>query len=180
MTFLETEHGRLRRSQRGIDKKDLKRALKYGTRENGRPRLNGDKTGKYTYKDIVYVVNETTGEEITCYALEVPLEPVEIGSTLAILHEKAAERAKHDLDSWTSNTVMVVDVSGSMKKADVWGARNRLQAVWLSIALDFVAHRVESGGAQSTDILSIVTLEDNPRVLLYEQPCTWVVYNQLV
>ena len=48
---------------------------------------------------------------------------------------------------WKSNTVIVIDTSGSMRQNDVWGSRDRLDAVWLSIALDFVATRLENGSA---------------------------------
>ena len=121
MTFVETEHGRLRRRQRGIDKKDLQAAKKYGHRRTGYPRPNGDPTAVYTYKDIVYIVNERTGEEVTCYAIPIKLEYVPVNANLQKAHDAALEQIKTDLNSWKSNTVMVVDTSGSMRTADVWG-----------------------------------------------------------
>jgi hypothetical protein len=51
--------------------------------------------------------------------------------------------------------------------------------VWVSLALDFVAHRLESGQADSRDVLSVVTLEPAPRVLLREEPVTAVLYNRI-
>ena len=58
VSFVETEHGRLRRKQRGIDTKDLKAAKKYGQRYGSHPRPNGDPTSKYLFNDIVYIVND--------------------------------------------------------------------------------------------------------------------------
>jgi Mg-chelatase subunit ChlD len=180
VTFVETEHGRLRRRQRGIDKKDLQAARKHGTRQSTHPRPNGDQTAKYTHNDITYIVNENTGEEVTTYATPVELDPVPITTESILQHKRAAERIKRDLNSWTSNVVLVVDTSGSMKTADVWGTRNRLKAVWLSIALDFVASRLEKGEGGLTDVVSIVTLHEASRVVVHEEPCSWVLYNKLV
>jgi Mg-chelatase subunit ChlD len=179
ITFVETEHGRLRRKQRGIDKKDLQQAKKYGTRLPARSRLNGDPTSKYTYRGIVYIVNDETGEEVTSYAIPIKLDLIPVTKQMVQDHERARNRAQSDLDSWTSNTVLVVDRSGSMKKGDVWGARNRLSSVWLSTALDFIAHRLESGDAIYTDIISIITLEEHPVAVIHNQPTTWVLYNKI-
>jgi len=179
-TFVETEHGRLRRKQRGIDKKDLQKALKHGRREGTHPRPNGDPASKYTYKDIVYIANDRTGEEVTSYAVPIKLDLVPINSDMKLKHVRARERIKADRHLWTSNTVLVVDRSGSMKASDMWGSRNRLGSVWISVALDFLAHRLESGAAFETDVISIVTLEETPIVVIEEEPCSWVLYNTLV
>jgi hypothetical protein len=82
LTYIETEHGRLRRAQRGIDKKDLQRAKKYGQRKSTHPRPNGDPAAIYTYSDIVYITNEATGEEVTSYAVPLLLRPVPIGPAM--------------------------------------------------------------------------------------------------
>lgn len=180
VSFVETEHGRLRRRQRGIDKKDLQAAIRYGTRRGTHPRPNGDRSGKYTYKGIVYILNEVTGEEITCYAEPIGLEPVPLTEQMLRDHYRAMIILQNRMESWTSNSVIVVDTSGSMREADVWGSRNRLQAVWMSLALDFVACRLESGEGGASDVVSVVTLGVNPQIIIEEHPCTWVLYNKLV
>jgi hypothetical protein len=100
------------------------------------------------------------------------------------LLEQEALRLKeyhgHDTSWWLSNTVMVVDTSGSMRNSDIWGCRSRLHAAWFALALDFVAHRIESGVAGPKDIVSIVTLCEHPQVIIREQPCTWQLCNKLV
>jgi len=178
--FVETQHGRERRKQRGIDKKDLFAAMKHGKKRPYWTAPNGDPRAAYQYKDITYIVNETTGEEVTCYAKPICLEPVPVSRALERQHNRAQGKIWQNLDCWTTNTVLVVDTSGSMRTADVWGARTRLGAVWLSIALDFVAHRLESRIAGDTDVISIVTLGDSPATIIEESPCTWVLYNQIV
>lgn len=150
------------------------------TTEGAYPRPNGDRTYKYTYKDIVYIVNNVTGEEVTSYAVPVKLDPVRVTPEMKRKHVFMRRRIQAELSIWTSNSVLVVDRSGSMRAGDIWGSRNRLSSVWLSVALDFLAHRLESGCACETDVISIVTLEETPVLVVEEEPCTWVLYNKLV
>lgn len=93
---------------------------------------------------------------------------------------KACRKIKEDHLCWTSNSVLVVDTSGSMREADVWGARTRLDAVWISIALDFLATRLKTGEGCLTDVISVVTLGETATVIFEEEPCSWVLYNKIV
>lgn len=170
----------MRREQRGIDKKDLQKALKFGTRESGYPRPDGSPTGIYTYKDIMYIVEEATYDEVTSYAIPIVLDPVPLASQAEAAHSLAKAKNDKNPSRWTSNTVLVIDTSGSMKEGDVWGTRDRLGSIWLCVALDFLAHRLESSAAKATDVISMVTLEENPRVVIHEEPTTWTLYNRIV
>jgi len=53
------------------------------------------------------------------------------------------------------------------------------QAVWLTIAVDIIAARIESGEGGGTDAVSIITLAETPELIIEEQPTTWVLYNQI-
>ena len=180
ISFVETEHGRLRRKQRGIDKKDLQAAKKHGERKESHPTRSGDPTAIYTHKDIVYITNERTGEEITSYTLPLQLDYVPIDDDMLKAHNMALRKIRHDRNSWLSNTVMVVDRSGSMNNGDVWGARTRLDAVWIAIALDYLAYRLETGESCPLDVISIVSLEQEATILIEEEPASWVLYNRIV
>jgi Alpha-kinase family/von Willebrand factor type A domain len=179
VSFIETAHARLRREQRNIDKKDLQAALKYGTRKRIR---TSRRKFQYTYNHIVYIVEETPQyrREITCYAEPLVLERVPLTKDMEERHHRAVLRRRADMSSWTSNTVMVIDTSGSMRTCDVWGSRTRLDSVWVSVALDFLAERLESGVAGETDMVSIVQMGEEPVVLFREVPTTWVLYNSIV
>ena len=61
-------HGRERREQRDITKRDLQAAIKYGTKE-AQFRL-GKIRWKYTFADVVYITDETSTVEVTSYAVE--------------------------------------------------------------------------------------------------------------
>ena len=84
VTFVETQHGRERREQRGMDKKDLQRAQKYGTREHG----PWPQTTKCTHKDIIHIVDTNTGKEVTRWAKPLGLKQVKLSP--AKLQEHAA------------------------------------------------------------------------------------------
>jgi hypothetical protein len=177
---LETEHGRMRRRQRGIDKKDLQAAKKHGVKHKHCRQVNGNIAFRYTYKDIIYIVDGVTDQEVTCYTVPLMLDKVPSCSEREKGHEEAQKMIRTDLDSWTSNTVIVVDTSGSMRTCDIWGTKTRLDAVWVSVALDFIAHRLESGEGHPTDVVSVITLGSEARTLICEAPCTWVLYNMIV
>lgn len=161
----------MRRRQRGIDKKDLQAAKKHGVKHKHCHRSNGNITSRYTYKDIVYIVDGVTCQEVTCYAVPLTLDKVPCCSGREKEHEKAQKMIRTDLDSWTSNTVIVVDTSGSMRTSDVGGTKTWLGAVWVSVALDFIAHRLESGEGHSADVVSVITLGPEARTLIREDQC---------
>lgn len=179
-TFVETQHGRLRRRQRGLDQKDLQNARKYGTAKahvfknaRGKP-----KHTKYSYKGIHYIVENSTGREVTSFADPLILDPVPLPATPP---DEIKSSTKTQV---TSHTVLVVDTSGSMRSSDVWGARNRLNAVWIALALDFVAHRLETGEANSSggqgDLVSLITMSETASIVFRKQPCDWKLYNRIV
>jgi hypothetical protein len=134
---------------------------------------------KYTYKGIVYIT-EYTGEEVTSYAIPVTLQTVPISRELQEINDQALITISSDKSVWKSNTVIVVDTSGSMRSCDVFDTKTRLDAVWLSIALDYVAERLESGGGNEYDVISIVSMGPRANIIIKEHPTTWVLYNRIV
>ena len=129
--FTESAHGKMRRDERNIGISQLQAAMKDGEWRRGAPsRPNGDPTSVYTHDNIFYVVNDTTGEEVTSYTRPVELHPVNVTPEDLELYQKAKRHIEEDSTVWESHTVIVVDTSGSMKKSDFHGARNRLKAVW--------------------------------------------------
>jgi hypothetical protein len=62
----------------------------------------------------------------------------------------------------------------------MWGTKSRLDAVWVSIALDYLAHRLESGEGSVTDVISLVTLGRGSKVVFQDEPCDWLLCNKIV
>lgn len=82
--------------------------------------------------------------------------------------------------AYTSHSVLVVDMSGSMKRDDVNGARCRSDAVWLALARDYVKVPLERGERSERDLVSIVIMRDDAQVMYAYEPTTWVLFNKLI
>ena len=181
LSILSTAHGRKRRTERLIGKRDLQAALKHGVKEfagsdptTGRPRW------KYTFADIVYITDETSTVEITCYPVNIFLEREQITKDMQTRHEHACQLISNDPSSWTSHTVLVIDQSGSMRTSDVQHSANRSEAVFNSLSLEFIAERLDIGDATDTDVVSVVLMSDTATIVLEERPTDWLLYNELL
>ena len=73
ITILSSEHGRLRREQRDIDKRDLQRALKYGKREKV-----WSSRWQVEYDEITFITDPNMGREITAYPSPLPDADVDL------------------------------------------------------------------------------------------------------
>ena len=179
LTFHPSNHGELRRGQRDIGVRDLQAAKKYGKRRRGRTLKDGATTTMYDYRGIRYIENNVTKKEITSYNLTTNLDKKKITRLDNEKHNQALEKINKDHSSWESHTVCVVDTSGSMRQSDVKGSRNRLEAVWLSLAIDFVQHRIESGEATDMCVFTVITMGEEAKVIIDQQPTDWILFNKL-
>ena len=186
--ILSSAHGRRRRSERLISKRDLQAAVKYGKKEEAlRAKGSNGAEGavlrwKYTFAGIVYVTDASSTREITSwpepgFGFDVPLKA--ITPRMRVEHLKAVARL-HDDHAWTSHTVVVVDQSGSMRTADVDGGATRSDAVWVSLALTWVRDEILAGTRAPTDVMSVVSMRDTSEVVVDAQPVDWVLFNTLV
>ena len=190
-------HGRKRRQERQISKIDLQRARRYGMAEPARfGRI------KYTLGGKVFIYDPSCNAEITSYPSADAVgastgshhkPPILLAPRVIPPHRIAANKAlrerllqNKDTCSWTSHSVLVVDMSGSMRRDDVTGARCRADAVWMALARDYVQRQLEQGLAvvhESTDVVSLVVMAPNdqePQVLLQCEPFNWILYNRLL
>jgi hypothetical protein len=92
ISILSTDHGRRRREQRDIDKRDLQKALKHGTCES----CWGNRW-KLEYDGIIFIVDNDKRREITAYPS--PLAMASIERKEGIDHERVKEiiQAKPEL-----------------------------------------------------------------------------------
>ena len=72
ITILSSDHGRLRREQRDIKKRDLKKALKYGKYEK-----TWGTRWKVEYDGIVFITDNNRRKEVTCYPAPLSLAPID-------------------------------------------------------------------------------------------------------
>jgi len=81
---------------------------------------------------------------------------------------------------WKSHSVIIVDSSGSMRNSDVNGSRTRFGAVWLSLAQDYIEHRINSGMAGLYDLISIILMGEKAELIIDRWPTSNVLYNKIV
>lgn len=184
-------HGRQRREERNIQKIDLQRARRYGMEE---PARNG--RIKYTFGGVVFIYDPCTNREVTSYKSK-DAAPDTSGTKMAdpvILQKKKEYEDKriiairgetHNFTRrmkrlWTSHSVLVVDMSGSMRRDDVNGARCRSDGVFMSIARDYVEKPLKNKTRSKNDLISLVLMREDADIVLKHEMTDWVLYNKLI
>ena len=176
ISLVSTDHGRERRSQRGIEKIDLKTAVKYGKREQS---SNGK--WKFTFADTVLITDSTCTIEISSWRLpNSPLERANVDLYAIADHEQVKTVLLTDPTKCISHTVVVLDQSGSMRESDVDGYITRSDAVFAGLATDFVTTQLRSQFSSNSEVLSVVTMQNSGTTRLEREPITWVLYNKLL
>ncbi len=182
-------HGRQRRQERNIEKIDLQRARRYGMKESGRRgRI------KYTYGGVVFIYDPVTNSEVTSFPS--PDRSLETSGTKvskpiilprkddyddpSIKEFRDVSKALMDKSAWTSHSILVVDMSGSMRRDDVNGAKCRSDGVWMALARDYVQKPLEMKTRSKTDVISVILMKDEATTLLKYEPTDWVLYNKLI
>jgi hypothetical protein len=190
-SLLSCEHGKQRREERGIQKIDLQRARRYGIREATRKGRF-----KFTYGGIVFIYDEKRGTEITSFPSRdlssnvsgtkvvrpVILQKNEayMSSKFLSIHDSHKRSLMTDHTRWTSHSVFVVDMSGSMRRDDVSGGKCRSDAVWMVLAKDFVQAQLEAKAVTGWDVVSIILMRDEAEVVIEHEPLDWILYNKLI
>ena len=157
ITILSSEHGRLRREQRDIDKRDLKKALKYGSCV----RTWGNRW-MIEYDGIIFITDDTMTKEITAYPS--PLANAPISQDDIDSHEKAKAVITSKPDLSVTHTVLVMDKSGSMLTHDINLHRDRHTAAYSTTAIELVAEQLFNGTANNRDRVSLVEFDNTAKV----------------
>jgi hypothetical protein len=142
-------HGRERREERKIEKRELQAAVKHGKKEAANPGRDGSKRFKYTHKGVVYITDETSKHEITSWRLDDDANVV--------------QHAQLEPCEYMTHTVLVVDHSGSMRKNDVAPFETRTAAVYAAVTDQFIAPALESQRAQLSAVASSTTDDKHDR-----------------
>ena len=176
ITILSSEHGRLRREQRDIDKRDLQRALKYGKYSLKK----GHSNPHLEYDGIIFVTNPSMSREITAFPSPLPLADLDCKAIEEILKVKYLLEHRPELS--TSHTVIVIDNSGSMlsKKNDVLLYRDSQNAAFSFTALEFIAEQLFTNTAVNSDLVSLVKFSEYPSTEFSREPISWAVYNKIL
>jgi hypothetical protein len=200
--LLSTLHDRERREQREIAKITLKEARRYGMAEKqSKGRI------RYTYAGHVFIYDPKSNRAITSWKIDSDgpkqsarpkkkkesksgtrfQRPIMIQKSanhdtadVLLSHSDVADQVQMLKQKWTSHTVLVVDMSGSMREDDVSGARCRADGVWTTLARDYVRQQLENETCSVYDVVSVIVMRTTARVVIKYEPMTWVLYNKLV
>jgi len=151
-------HGRQRRAERNIQRKELQAAIKYGQKEIANPGRDGSTRWRYTYNGVVFVTDETSRHEVTSWRMDGKDE-----------EEDVVAPAEVQLAGSKFHAVLIIDQSGSMRSTDVPGYNSRSHAVYECLKRDFVREQLKSGAATDV-IVTIISMSDAATVLLHKQP----------
>jgi Mg-chelatase subunit ChlD len=173
ITILSCEHGRMRREERDIEKRDLQKALKYGSRTP-----SWGKRWKIEHDGIIFIADSTLRGEVTAYPS--PLAFAEVDTNAHESHAKAKELIEIKPELCVSHTVLVVDNSGSMATHDIHLHRDRQTAAYTVTALEFVAEQLFKQTANNSDVVSLLEFSDKARVVFTREPVSWVLFNKLL
>lgn len=99
---------------------------------------------------------------------------------LSLFHDEVRSLVHDQKEKWTSHTVLVVDMSGSMRDDDVDGARCRADGVWTTLARDFIKKQLEDETCSVYDVVSVIVMRKTALVVIDCEPVTYVLYNKLV
>ncbi|KAG2448498.1 hypothetical protein HYH02_006389 [Chlamydomonas schloesseri] len=151
ITLISHTHGRERREQRGIERRELQEAVKYGRKERANPGRDGQVRWRYTHKGVVYITDETSRHEITSWRLDdaPDVPPAAIGPA----------------GGGTAHVIVVVDHSGSMRKDDVPGYVSRTAAVYDCLARDLVEPQLKLEGGSRMEV-SLIQMQGAAEVVL--------------
>jgi hypothetical protein len=174
ISILSSTHGRLRREERDIEKRDLQKALKYGTVSECKYK---DRL-RVEYDGIVFIVDKSMRREITSFPS--PLQKAQVDEKVIKKHEQAKAILELKPELCKSHTVLVVDNSGSMQTHDIPHHRDRQVAAYATLALEYVAEQLFKQTANDTDVVSLVEFNERAHVVFSREPCSWLLYNKLL
>jgi uncharacterized protein YegL len=181
-TVLSSVHGRARRELREITKFDLQSAIKYGIKTRGNKcRKTGLPRWKYVYGNVVYITDHTSTREVTSYKQAISIGPADITNDMIAQHDKDKQALEDDPYLCATHSIIVIDQSGSMRTSDVQGFKNRSQAAYGVLALEYIAEQLHQRGNDGVlDAVSIIEMNDISTVVFDREPLDWILFNRVL
>jgi hypothetical protein len=170
ISILSSDHGRLRRKQRDIHKRDFSKAIRHGTAERAWGRR-----WKLEYDGIIFIVDDHMSREVTAYPSPLSFAPIDTKDR--IVHNRANNLLKLKPGLCTSHTVLVVDNSGSMTTHDIILHKNRQVAAYSITAMEFVAEQLFRKTVTNSDLLTLIEFDSRASEVFARESFDWVLYN---
>ena len=131
-------------------------------------------------KEITSYVRGKHGKSVDLVAAPVQVDTVPVTADDEYEHHRCARALRAGPSTCKSHTVLVVDQSGSMRTSDVARFLTRSDAVFATLALDFIGRQIDAGQASVTDAVSLVVMRDDATVEFEREPLTNVLFNDVV
>lgn len=155
---------------------------------------------KYTYGGVVFIYDRRKNMAVTSWKSRDASKHSGTQVTTPIMLEKYTFDSKEQKEEmsyqhkqlslllndedgksqWTSHSVLVIDMSGSMRMDDVNGARCRSDGVWMALARDYVKDLLVKGLRGPNDLISVVAMKEDAEVIIKCEPTSWILYNKLI
>lgn len=184
ITLFDTNHGKQRRRERNIPKREIQCAIKYGKEF---PHPSDPNLLIYQYQGKRHIITKKERLLVTTMGMRINPRPKLVSDEERRDHykylnvirdgEHSGRLSRQNKNDWSSHSILIVDKSGSMRNSDVYGCRTRLGAVWLSIAQDFIEYRLKAGMAGPMDVVTVILMGENAKVLIDRYPTDKVLYN---
>jgi hypothetical protein len=168
-------HGRERRLLRQIEKTDIEECLAFGIKE---PSIKG--RWKYTYNEVVLIMDPTNTTEITSFIMPLKMERAEYDNCYIEEHNEAKRAITEDKSVCASHTIIVMDMSGSMNESDVSNFITRYKAVVSNLASEYIASQLIRHQVKNSDVVTIIRMSTESDVLIEREPVSWVLYNMVL
>lgn len=181
ITVLSSLHGQARRYLRDIDKADLQTAIKYGVKTKGhKDPTTGLPRWKYTFGNVVYITDYTCREEVTSYKQAVTIQPAIITQEMRDRRNQVKRILNEEPQMCSTHSIVIIDQSGSMRTSDVNGFRNRSQAAYGCLALDYVADQLYQDPTSGVNSFTLIEMNDTGTVVYDREPLDWLLFNELL
>lgn len=176
ISILYTDHAKVRRQLREVPEYCLKSAIKYGTRKR-----EGKNRWSYTFANYVCITDSESREVITCYRQPITIRAAPISEIMWERHREVKSILENDPRMCNSHTIVVLDQSGSMRSSDVNAFRNRSQAAYGCLALEYVADQLyHLGDEAEVDSLTLIEMNQSATIVFDTEPLDWILFNKLV
>ena len=168
-------HGRERRLLRQIEKTDLEDCVAFGIKE---PSIKG--RWKYTYNEVVLITDPTSTREITSFIMPLEMKEAKYDNYYIEEHNEAKRAIMQDKSVCASHTIVIMDMSGSMKYNDVANFISRYDAVVSNLASEYIAAQLIRNQVKNSDVVTIIRMGTESDVLIEREPVSWVLYNMVL
>jgi hypothetical protein len=144
---------------------DFQKAVMYGRRELANPGKDGLTRWRYTHDGRVFISDQSSRNLITSWYVNAGRTDASVLKDISVATQETEDPGVRNF-----HTVLVVDCSGSMRKADVDGHPTRSAAVYECLARDFIEPHCTTPQDGITHFVTLIEFADTAEVVFSRRP----------